>query len=232
MKNLAILPARGGSKSIPKKNITNLNGRPLISYSLGAVKKSKYVGRIVVSTDDEEIARVAREYGAETPFMRPKEFSGDLASGISVISHALRWLEGKENYKPEYVLFIQPTSPFVRTDQINKLFEMILEKKADSGITMVEVPRVFHPYHIRKLTPEGFLEFDNEEMHYKHPARQMDPKRFAFGSIYWFKRDAFLRENKLEAGKRVGMLIDNLSAFDINDPGDLEIAKVLIKKLT
>ena len=73
MKNLAILPARGGSKSIPKKNITNLNGRPLISYSLGAVKKSKYVGRIVVSTDDEEIARVAREYGAETPFMRPKE---------------------------------------------------------------------------------------------------------------------------------------------------------------
>src|SRR3989344_3432436 len=199
MKNLAILPARGGSKSIPKKNITNLNGRPLISYSLGAVKKSKYVGRIVVSTDDEEIARVAREYGAETPFMRPKEFSGDLASGISVISHALRWLEGKENYKPEYVLFIQPTSPFVRTDQINKLFEMILE---------------------------------NEEMHYKHPARQMDPKRFAFGSIYWFKRDAFLRENKLEVGKRVGMLIDNLSAFDINDPDDLETAKVLVKKLT
>lgn len=228
-KTLAIVPARGGSKSIPKKNIVDLNGKPLIAYVIRAIKASASVGRVVVSTDDEEIARVARAHGAEVPFLRPKELAEDATPTIPVIEHALRFLEREERYTPEYVLLIQPTEPFVAAEQIDTLFRLVLAKQADSGITMVPVPRIFHPYHVRRLTDEGYLAFVNPRRHYAHPNRQSDPKRYAFGNLYWFRRDAFFREHKIETGRRVGLEIDPMSAFDINTPLDLEIARILMK---
>lgn len=229
-KYLALIPARGGSKSIPLKSIADLGGTPLLGHVIAAIKKSRYVGRIVVTTDDEKIAAVAREYGAETPFLRPAELAQDTTPTIPVVEHALRWLEEREGYAPEYVLLVQPTSPFVRTEQVDALFEKMAEKHADSGITAIRAPRIFHPYHVRVETPDGLLEFEKEPEHYAHPTRQHDPARWAFGSIYWFRRDMFLREKKIEVGTRVGLEIDGLSAFDINDPLDLEIARILFEK--
>ena len=149
---------------------------------------------------------------------------------LPVIRHALEWLAENENEKPELVVMIQPTSPFVKAEQIRQLFETIQEKKADSGITVVEVPRVFHPYHVRHITSEGFLEFDQPVLHYEHPTRQSDPKRYAFASVYIFNRERFLKENKLEVGKRVGLPIDPATAHDINDAFDWEVAESLVKK--
>lgn len=226
-KTLALVPARGGSKSIPKKNIVDLNGRPLISYCLDAIKKSRSVDRIVVTTDNDEIAKIAKEYGADVPFMRPAELAQDNSPTIPVIEHALIWLEQNENYVPDYVLLIEPTAPFVRADQIDKTFELILSKKADSGKTIIPAPRIFHPYHVRHVNEEGFLEFDNPDMHYSHPSRQMDPKRYAHGNLWWFKRDLFLGEKKIEVGKVIGFEIDPKSAHDINEPFDLVVAKAL-----
>lgn len=229
-KYVALIPARGGSKSIPMKSIADLGGTPLMGHVVAAIQKSRYIGRIVVTTDDEKIAEVAREYGAETPFLRPAELAQDTTPTIPVVEHALKWLEEKEEYAPEYVLLVQPTSPFVKTEQIDALFEKMVEKHADSGITMIRPPRVFHPYHVRVETPDGMLEFEKESEHYGHPTRQHDPARWAFGSIYWFRRAMFLKEKKIEVGARVGLEIGALSAFDINDPIDLEIARVLYEK--
>lgn len=229
-KTLAIVPARGGSKGIPKKNIADLGGQPLISYVLKAIKASKNVDRLIVSTDDQEIASVAKTFGAEVPFMRPAELAQDNSPSIPVLEHALKWLEDNEGYKPDFVLLIQPTEPFVKTEQIDKLFDLVISGGADSGITMIPVPRVFHPYHVRRVEADGSLEFDQPELHYSHPNRQSDPKRYAFGNLYWFKRDLFLKEKRIEVGKRVGLEIDPESAHDINNPFDLEIARAMLSK--
>lgn len=226
--NLALIPARGGSKSIPKKNIVELDGQPLLAYCLQAIKKSHVINRIIVSTDDEEIAEIGRKYGAEIPFIRPSGLAQDTTPTIFVVEHTLQWLNENERYQPDYVLLVQPTEPFIRTDQIDQLFELMLRKRADSGITMVEVPRSFHPYHVRHVSKKGYLKFDHQHLHYKHPNRQSDPKRYAFGNLYWFRTSAFLKEKKIEVGKRVGLLIDSLTAYDINAPLDLEIAQYLL----
>ncbi len=230
METLCIIPARGGSKSIPKKNIADLGGKPLIAYSIGAAKGASCVSRVIVSTDNPEIAETSRKFGAEVPFMRPAELALDTTPTIPVIEHALKWLADEEGYRPDYVLLLQPTEPFVTSKDIDALFDLVIQKNADSGITVVEVPRIFHPYHVRHETPLGFLEFDDPQLHYEHPNRQSDPKRYAFGNCYIVKSGNFLNEKKLEVGKRIGLPIDPMNGFDINTPGDLEMARLILKQ--
>jgi CMP-N,N'-diacetyllegionaminic acid synthase len=206
----------------------DLGGRPLISYCIEAVKRSRSVQRIIVDTDDPEIAKIARHYGAETPYLRPAHLAEDQSSTIEVVEHAIDWLQNNESYCPDYTLVIQPTEPFVKAEQIDGLFEKVKADKADSGIAMVSVPRIFHPYHVRHLTEDGYLEFDQTLMHYQHPNRQSDPERFSFGGFWWFNTKCFIKEKQLEVGKRVGLLVDGLSAFDINDPAELEMARLLL----
>jgi CMP-N-acetylneuraminic acid synthetase len=225
---LALVPARGGSKSIPRKNIADLGGRPLISYALGALLGSRSVDRCIVSTDDEEIAAVARHWGAQTPFLRPPELARDDTPTIPVIEQALRWLEENEGFRPDYVFVVQPTEPFITARDVDALYDLVVEKGADSGITMLRLPRVFHPFHVRHVDGEGFLQFDDPPNHYGHPNRQSDPPRFAFANLYLVRRDRFLETRQLEVGKRVGLEVSSRSAFDINTPDDLEIARVLL----
>ena len=231
LKIVSLIPLRGGSKSIPYKNIVNLGGRPLISYCIEAIRESRSVDRLIVTTDDSKIAKVAKKYGAEVPFLRPAELAQDNTPTLPVIEHALKWLDENENYRPDFVLLIQPTEPFVTAKQIDGLFNLMVSKKADSGITVVSVPRTNHPYHIRHLTDDGYLEHDNPELHRKHPNRQSDPKRYAFGNLYWFRRDKFLKERKIEVGRRVGLEIDPLTAHGIDDRSDLDLAKFLVRKI-
>jgi CMP-N-acetylneuraminic acid synthetase len=224
---LALVPARGGSRTIPRKNVRPLAGRPLIEHVLGAIRESGAVDRVVVSTDDEEIAAVARAAGAETPFLRPAELAGDDVSGIAVVAHALGWLAAEEGYEPELVLLVQPTEPFVRPEQIRAALELLVEREADSAITTVEVPRNFHPFHVRAADGDGWLRFDRPEEHAAHPTRQSDPPRYAFGNLYWFRREAFLAERQVEPGRRVGLPIDPLTALDLNTEEDWRLAELL-----
>src|SRR3989338_8383279 len=123
---IALIPARGGSKSIPKKNIIDVGDFPLIAYSIAAAKMSKHISRIIVSTDSPEIAEVAKRYGAEVPFMRPAEYATDTAIDLDVVKHALGWLQEHENYEPEYVVFLRPTTPLRDPTMIDKAIESIL----------------------------------------------------------------------------------------------------------
>jgi CMP-N-acetylneuraminic acid synthetase len=227
---LALVPARGGSRGIPGKNIRPLAGKPLIAHVLGAIAESGAVDRIVVSTDSEEIAAVARAAGAETPFVRPAELATDEASTLGVIRHALEWLAAEESYEPELVLDVQPTEPFVRPEQICHALLSLLEQGADSAITTIEVPRTFHPFHVREERPDGTLAFAQPEAHYAHPTRQSDPPRYAFANLYWVRREAFLREGRLEAGRCVGLPVDPLTAIDLNTEADWAIAEAIAEQ--
>lgn len=226
---LAIIPARGGSKGVPRKNVRPLGGRPLISYAITAAKKSRSVNRVIVSTDDPEIARVAKRYGAEVPFLRPAELAEDSTPTIPVLVHALEWLQKNEGMRPQYILLLEATSPFVTREQIDTAFKLMVAKKADSAKTVIRVPRVFHPYHVRRVTAGGFLVFDKPKEHYAHPYRQSDPPRFAHGNLWWFRRDAFLKKRQIEVGKRVGVEVDAQSAHGIDTPFDFSFGEFLYK---
>ena len=125
-KIIAIIPARGGSRGIPKKNIIDLSGFPLIAYSIAAAKMSKLISRVIVSTDSEEIAEIAKHYGAEVPFLRPTEFATDRASDLEVVMHVIKWLKENENYEPEYLVYLKPPTPLRDPVLIDKAIESLL----------------------------------------------------------------------------------------------------------
>src|SRR5512134_3581554 len=124
---LALIPARGGSKGIPRKNIRNFAGSPLIAWSIAAGLQANSVSRVIVSTDDEEIASVAREYGAEAPFMRPSDLAQDRTTDLPVFEHALKWLEDIEGYKPDIVIQLRPTSPLRPKDCVDSAVRTLIE---------------------------------------------------------------------------------------------------------
>ena len=138
MNLLSLIPARGGSKGIPRKNIRKLSGKPLIAWSIEAAQKSSFVDRIVVSTDDEEIAIIARSYGAEVPFLRPTELSRDDTPGIAPVLHALEQFP-----EVEQILLLQPTSPLRTSEDIDGIVRMSLERQASSVVSICESPK--HP---------------------------------------------------------------------------------------
>ena len=127
---LAIIPARGGSKGLSGKNIKELCGKPLIAWSIEQARSCDDIDRTVVSTDDEDIAGVAKKYGAEVPFMRPAELANDTASTINVISHAINWFKEHEDYQAEYVLLLQPTSPLRTREDIDGAIRILKDKNA------------------------------------------------------------------------------------------------------
>src|SRR3989344_8558465 len=153
-KVLGLVLARGGSKSIPRKNIKPLGGKPLIAHTILKAKQSKFIDRVILSTDDEEIAAVGRQYGAETPFLRPKEIAGDKSQDIEYINYALEWLRQKESFFPDIVLRMLPTVPFQTAEDIDCLIEELLkDPEADSGVVIAEARQ--NPAKALKLVDDG-----------------------------------------------------------------------------
>ena len=126
MKILCLIPARSGSKSLPHKNIKLLNNKPLLAYSIEQAKNSKYNMRIIVSTDSKEYSDIANKYGAETPFLRPKEISQDNSTDFEFIKHAIEWLKENENYYPDIILQLRPTQPDRKVSDIDKCLDIFI----------------------------------------------------------------------------------------------------------
>ena len=142
---LALIPARGGSKGIPRKNIRSFAGYPLVAWSIAAARQSQLVTRVIVSTDDEEIAAVAREWGAETPFLRPAEFAQDKTTDLPVFEHALKWLEEIEGYYPEVVIQLRPTSPIRSRTMLDDAIRILLDHP-DADCVRGVVPSAQTPF--------------------------------------------------------------------------------------
>ena len=226
---LGILPARGGSKSIPKKNIARLGGKPLIAYIIDAMKRSQHITRVIVSTDDIEIAAVARDYGAEVPFMRPAEFAQDSSPTMPVLFHAAEWLEQHEGYRPELMVLSQPTSPFTRTGQMDQAIELLkTDATATAVTTVIEVEHNYHPYNVRQINTDGSVTFMLSKEHDLFPTRQSKPAFYAFGNAYIFRYSTLTEQRSIYGRRCLPLVIDRLSAFDINDPHELVMAEAML----
>lgn len=153
---LALIPARGGSKGIPRKNVLPIAGKPLIAYSILQAKESKRITRCVVSTDDEEIASVSREWGVEVPFMRPEAIAGDLSPDIDAFRHALEWLDENEGYRPEMVVHLRAPGPVRRVELIDKAIDL-LEAHPEADAVRSVRRALQTPYKMWSLTPDGEL---------------------------------------------------------------------------
>lgn len=232
---LGVITARGGSKGIPGKNIKELCGKPLISYIIDAAKKSGVFDRIIISTDDKEIADVASRWGAEVPFMRPAELARDATATLPVIQHAVKWLKEKENYWPDYAAVLQPTSPLVQPFHFKEAAELILTTGADSVLSVSEIPENYSPCNAMLIEQDGFLRLFNGQPIYKRIARRQDrPKTYhSAGLLYFFKTELLFDEKEPNFyGEKVApLIIDSKYAVDINVPVDWEIAEAAIKKI-
>jgi len=144
MNILCIIPARGGSKRVSQKNIRKLNGKPLVEYSIRQAKQSKYINRIIVSTDNSKIAKISKILGAEVPFLRPKKISTDFTPLIDVIKHSIKYLKGNECYVPDIIVVLQPTSPIRKIEKIDESIRILKKTKCTSVITVSEVKT--HPF--------------------------------------------------------------------------------------
>jgi len=220
-KILAIIPARGGSKGIPKKNIKELAGKPLIAHTIESAKKSK-VNRIIISTDDLEIEEVSKRYGAEV-IKRPKDISGDFASSESALLHVLNELKEKQNYEPDLIVFLQCTSPLTAVEDIDKTIEKLEEEKADSAFAVVD----FH-YYLWKNKNGTAIGINHDKS--KRLMRQEKKSQYKeAGAVYVMDYDGFMKHKHRFFGKTVMNVIPSERCWEIDEPIDLEIAKVLMK---
>lgn len=229
---LAIIPARGGSKGIPRKNIRDFSGYPLIAWSIAAGLKSELVTRVIVSTDDAEIAAVAREWGAETPFLRPAEFAEDKTTDLPVFVHALEWLEQNEGYKPDVVVQLRPTSPVRPLGLVDDAVRVLLQH-ADADSVRGIVPAGQNPHKMWRL-PVGeaapmanLLAVDGIEEPYNAPRQILPDIYWQTGHIDAIRPAAIL--NGSMSGKTIyPLLIDPNFTVDLDNLRDWARAEWLV----
>jgi N-acylneuraminate cytidylyltransferase/CMP-N,N'-diacetyllegionaminic acid synthase len=222
---IAIIPARGGSKGLPGKNIRPLNGKPLIAYAVEEGLKAKHIDRVIVSTEDEEIARIAVEYGAELPFMRPAELATDTAMAVDNYIYTINRLE-KEGGKPiDSFVVLQPTSPLRIAEDIDGAVDLFEQKSADS---VVSYCREAHPVTWHKyLDEEGrFVNIFEDTLKNRQDNRV---SYYPNGAVYVFKT-TIIRERKYFTDKSYAYIMPRIRSVDIDFIEDFEYAEFLLKR--
>ena len=229
---LALIPARGGSKSIPHKNIRELAGTPLIAYSIAAGLQAKLVTRTIVSTDDEEIAAVARQYGAETPFLRAAEFAQDNTTDFPVFTHALGWLSEHENYHPDIVVQLRPTSPVRPPDLVDSAIQLLLDYPNADSVRGV-VPSGQNPHKMWRIGPDGrmipLLKVEGIAEPYNAPRQALPPTYWQTGHIDAIRASTIDQKNSLSGDVILPLVIDPRYSVDIDTLRDLERAAALVQ---
>ncbi len=226
-KNIAIIPARGGSKRIPNKNIKPFGGHPVISYSIRAARAADLFDKIIVSTDSEEIAETARSYGAETPFKRPAELADDFTSTDSVIVHAIEWLI-KNQERPDYVCCIYPTAPFISPARLRKGLRILKREKAVSAFTVTSYP--FPIFRSLKVTGRGRLEMIWPE-YMKKRSQDLPEAHHDAGQFYWIETTRYMQEKSLYSSDSVPIFLPRYLAHDIDSEEDWTRAELMHKAL-
>lgn len=221
MRALAIITARGGSKRIPRKNIRNFCGKPILAYSIEAAVTSGIFERVMVSTEDEEIAEVAREYGAEVPFMRSAENAGDYATTNEVVKEVLESYAKLGEYF-DVACCIYPTAPFLTADKLKTAVELLEEKNADSVVPVVKFS--FPPQRC-VVMEEGMIQFKWPEYMLTR-SQDLQPYYHDAGQFYCLRTERFLKQNRLFMEKTAPLLLDELEVQDIDTEEDWQIAEL------
>jgi N-acylneuraminate cytidylyltransferase/CMP-N,N'-diacetyllegionaminic acid synthase len=225
---LALIPARGGSKGVARKNVRLLAGKPLITYTVEAAVQSAFGLRVVVSTDDASIAEVALAAGAEVPFLRPRELAQDGTPMLPVIQHALERLKQEEDYEPVLVVLLQPTSPLRTAGHIDDGIRLLLETGADSVMSVCEAEH--SPYWMWVLDDEGrarrFVESDREYL-----SRQEAPPVYRpNGALYVTRQRTIVDKHRLLGNDLRALIMDRYDSVDIDDEVDFCLAELLMER--
>lgn len=222
---LALIPARGGSKGIPRKNLRDFAGAPLLAYSIVAALRSNLVTRVIVSTDDEEIAAVAREWGAETPFMRPDTYAQDDTTDLPVFEHALTWLRENEAYQPDILVQLRPTSPVRPKNLIDEAVKLLIEHPEADCVRGV-VPSGQNPHKMWKIDAEGrmqpLLNVPGLAEAFNAPRQALPPTYWQTGHVDVIRVATILDKHSLTGDVIYSILIDPLYTVDIDTPADLK----------
>lgn len=221
---LAIIPARGGSKGIPRKNIRDFAGYPLIAYSIAAAKQADAVTRVIVSTDDEEIAEVGRQFGAEAPFLRPTEFAQDHSTDLPLFEHALGWLEQHEGYRPDVVVQLRPTSPIRPRDCVDRAVAILLAHPDADSVRGV-VPAGQNPHKMWRLSGEetpmrNLLDVPGLAEPYNAPRQSLPSIYWQTGHVDAIRRGTILQKGSMSGERIYPLMIDSRYTVDIDNLAD------------
>lgn len=233
MEVLAVIPARGGSKGLIKKNVLPLAGHPLLAYSIAAAHAAEYVTRTIVNTDAQYIAQEALKYKAEIPFMRPAELAGDLSTDFEVFFHLLNWLNDNEGYKPDLVVQLRPTSPVRPRGIVDACIKKMQESDADSIRVVTRAP--ITPYKMWKVAEgqymEPLLELKGVAEPYNQPRQKLPEVYWQIGCLDVIRTDVITQKRSMSGEKIIPFVVPQQFAVDIDDMDSFVRAeKVLLKE--
>lgn len=223
---LAVVPARSGSKGLPGKNIKKLRDKPLIAWSIMQAKSSAAIDRIIVSTDTQEIADIALSHGGEVPFLRPTNLATDTAKTSDVLIHLIETLKLKENYEPEFVILLQPTSPLRRSEDLTAAKKLLIERKAKAVVSVCEVEH--HPW-LSGTLPESLCMADFLKPGIQNMRRQDFPNFYRLnGAIYMARTDYFLDLRGFIGPQSYAYVMPTERSIDIDSKLDFIVAESLL----
>ncbi|MBA4391138.1 MAG: hypothetical protein C0399_09385 [Syntrophus sp. (in: bacteria)] len=224
---VCVIPARGGSKGLPGKNIKMFCGKPLIAHTIEQARQSQYIDRVIVSTEAEEIAQISKKYGAEVPFMRPMELAGDSAATVDVLLHAINWLEDKDQCLFDILVLLHVTTPLRSVEDINKSVTLLVEENADNVFSVAEAHR--NPYfNMVEEGSDGFVKLVKEGC---FSTRQAAPKVYDMNaSIYVWWKNVLKEGRKIFLIKTKAYVMPKERSIDIDDDLDFKIAEFLKMK--
>lgn len=225
---LGIVPARGGSKRVPRKNIREIAGKPLIYYTIEAARKSKVINRLIVSSDSPEIIEYARSQDVETPFTRPEEISSDSALSVDVALHAIDYIEKHEQQTYGYVCLLEPTCPFRKTDDIDSALNKLIDSDFDSLIGLIPTSP---PCRVRYIeNGEVIMPYKNEYIDFMKNKSKYPQAYVPGGGIFCAKVEEMRQEHHISPGKIMPYVFDCYNALDIDTVEEFKIAECLLKE--
>lgn len=229
-KILGVIPARGGSKGVPRKNIKSLAGKPLIYHIIQVALGSKYLTRVVISSEDEKIIKIAKKYGAEAPFKRPKTLARDRTPSLPVVQHAVKETEKQMGIKFDYVVLLQATSPFTTSPDIDKAIEKLIKTKADSVVSVYQINDM-HPVKMKKIINDRLFQFVPNLKETVFRRQDLSPIYKRNGGIYATKRDVIMKRSSLYGRISRPYIMPPERSIDIDSKIDFWLAEEMIKRM-
>ena len=228
IKILCLIPARSGSKGLPHKNIIDFKGKPLLSWSIEHAQQSKYSKniKIIVSTDSEKYAEISKHYGAEVPFLRPKNISGDTSSDFECIKHCVDWLKENENYEPDIILHLRPTQPCRKIEHVNKAIETFINKRENYDSLRSVIPVEKSPYKMYSINNDELKPLFNEVNNIKEPynqARQLLPQCYLHNGYIDILNTDILTNNTISGTKIYPFFMNMDDNIDIDEEKDIPL---------
>ena len=226
IKILCIIPARSGSKGLPHKNIMDFKGKPLLSWSIEHAQQSKYSNniKIIVSTDSEKYAEISKQYGAEAPFIRPENISGDISTDFECIKHCVDWLKENENYEPDIILHLRPTQPCRKIEHVNKAIEIFINQREKYDSLRSVIPVEKSPYKMYSINNDELKPLFDEVNNIKEPynqARQLLPQCYLHNGYIDILNADILKNDTISGSRIYPFVMDIDNNIDIDEKKDI-----------